>query len=253
MTDKPKRCGISKKTRFEVFKRDSFTCQYCGRKSPAIVLHVDHIKPVSMGGKNNILNYVTSCVECNLGKGAVPLSDSSVVEKSRIQAEVLQQRREQLKMMLEWQLALVDEENSATEAVNDLFEKLTNGEYSISDYYKCSTISPLVKKYGALEVMEALRSGTASYGDPSKALNKIGGICHCRNNKDVNDRTFILNIMARKFYNLKRWEASDILKQGYAIGGEKFYDLVKKEINMVSGTWFQVKHDFITLLEGFKE
>ena len=41
-----KRKGISKKTRFDVFKRDSFTCQYCGKSAPDVVLQVDHINPV---------------------------------------------------------------------------------------------------------------------------------------------------------------------------------------------------------------
>lgn len=45
-----KRKAISKKIRFEVFKRDSFTCQYCGEKAPDVILHVDHIDPVAKGG-----------------------------------------------------------------------------------------------------------------------------------------------------------------------------------------------------------
>jgi 5-methylcytosine-specific restriction endonuclease McrA len=42
-----KRKSISKKIRFEVFKRDSFTCQYCGSKSPDVTLVIDHIMPVA--------------------------------------------------------------------------------------------------------------------------------------------------------------------------------------------------------------
>lgn len=38
-----KRQSISKKLRFEVLKRDSFTCQYCGASAPTIILHIDHI------------------------------------------------------------------------------------------------------------------------------------------------------------------------------------------------------------------
>lgn len=48
-----KRKSISKKLRFEVFKRDSFTCQYCGKMAPDVVLEVDHINPVASGGENN--------------------------------------------------------------------------------------------------------------------------------------------------------------------------------------------------------
>lgn len=44
------RKAISKKTRFEVFKRDRFTCQYCGATPPGVLLHIDHIHPVAEGG-----------------------------------------------------------------------------------------------------------------------------------------------------------------------------------------------------------
>jgi hypothetical protein len=66
---------ISKRTRFEIFKRDGFTCQYCGRKPPEIVLEVDHIEPVSSGGENHKLNLVTSCEDCNSGKSDKLLAD----------------------------------------------------------------------------------------------------------------------------------------------------------------------------------
>jgi len=41
------RKAISKKLRFEVYKRDKFTCQYCGRKAPDVILEIDHINPVA--------------------------------------------------------------------------------------------------------------------------------------------------------------------------------------------------------------
>lgn len=63
-----KRQPISNKLRFEVFKRDLFRCHYCGRSAPEVVLHVDHITPVSKGGTNEFTNLVTSCQDCNLGK-----------------------------------------------------------------------------------------------------------------------------------------------------------------------------------------
>ena len=44
---KPVRVAISKRLRFEVFKRDRFECQYCGQTPPAVILHCDHIIPVS--------------------------------------------------------------------------------------------------------------------------------------------------------------------------------------------------------------
>lgn len=67
---------ISAKTRFEVFKRDGFTCQYCGAHPPSVVLHVDHIHPVAEGGTNDEDNLITACDRCNLGKGARLLSSA---------------------------------------------------------------------------------------------------------------------------------------------------------------------------------
>jgi len=53
------RKAISKKMRFEILKRDSFTCQYCGKTPPEAILEIDHIDPVAEGGSNEILNLVT--------------------------------------------------------------------------------------------------------------------------------------------------------------------------------------------------
>lgn len=63
------RTGISPKLRFEVLRRDKYVCQYCGACGPNVELEVDHKIPVSKGGKTIESNLVTSCIECNRGKG----------------------------------------------------------------------------------------------------------------------------------------------------------------------------------------
>lgn len=60
--------SISKTLRFRIFQRDSFTCQYCGRKAPDVDLEVDHIHPRSKGGPDDPLNLRTACHDCNRGK-----------------------------------------------------------------------------------------------------------------------------------------------------------------------------------------
>ena len=45
-----KRKPLTRKQRFEIFKRDGFACLYCGRKAPEVELQVDHIVPVVAGG-----------------------------------------------------------------------------------------------------------------------------------------------------------------------------------------------------------
>ena len=53
-------------TRFNVFLRDKFSCQYCGRKKD---LTFDHLLPRSKGGKTDWDNVVTACSACNVQKG----------------------------------------------------------------------------------------------------------------------------------------------------------------------------------------
>ncbi len=86
---------IPKKIRFEVFKRDAFVCQYCGSHPPSVILHVDHIHPVSKGGDNSIDNLITACEACNLGKGASLLS--GVPKTLKDKALEISEREEQLK------------------------------------------------------------------------------------------------------------------------------------------------------------
>lgn len=69
------RSRLTPKLRWQVLSRDNWTCQYCGAKaSDGVKLHVDHVIPVSRGGKTVLDNLVTACEKCNLGK-----SDSEVV------------------------------------------------------------------------------------------------------------------------------------------------------------------------------
>lgn len=55
-------------TRFNVFLRDRFTCQYCGRRFPTHELTFDHVVPRSWGGRTTWENVVTACAACNLRK-----------------------------------------------------------------------------------------------------------------------------------------------------------------------------------------
>ncbi len=56
-------------TRFNVFLRDKFQCQYCGEKQRSHELTFDHVLPRSRGGGTSWENIVTACHVCNLHKG----------------------------------------------------------------------------------------------------------------------------------------------------------------------------------------
>lgn len=178
---------LSTKTRFEVFKRDKFKCQYCGAEAPNVVLHVDHIKPKKSGGADEIINLVTSCAACNGGKGARPLADDSAVQKKRAQLEDLQERREQIEMMLAWQDDLSDAHDRQATAAVDAWEAEFPG-WRLESKGTLLTMRKLVRRYGLPLVLDAIgESVLYRRFDPSgekvtkdsceMAFRKLGGIC----------------------------------------------------------------------------
>jgi len=57
-------------SKYNVHLRDLFTCQYCLIPSPKDSLTLDHVHPISRGGKTNWENIVTACPYCNSRKGS---------------------------------------------------------------------------------------------------------------------------------------------------------------------------------------
>lgn len=65
-----------KLNRREVFRRDNYTCQYCGKRTSDLT--IDHVIPRHLGGMHVWTNVVTACPACNHRKGGRKLEDSSV-------------------------------------------------------------------------------------------------------------------------------------------------------------------------------
>lgn len=63
-------------SRINVYSRDGFRCQYCGKKHTMKELNYDHVVPRSKGGLTNWTNIVTSCHKCNLQKDCKTLEQS---------------------------------------------------------------------------------------------------------------------------------------------------------------------------------
>jgi hypothetical protein len=155
------RKGILKKIRFEVFKRDSFTCQYCGAKAPNVVLEVDHLEPVAEGGTDDILNLITSCKPCNSGKSDRKLSDTSLLDKQRQQLEELQERKEQIEMMFQWQKSLMSLDDQVVEQLAGFWSELV-GSYSLNENGK-RNLRKLLRRHDLNEIMEAMRTAVGHY------------------------------------------------------------------------------------------
>lgn len=70
--------SVSKRLRFEILRRDGNACRYCGGVAPDVILHIDHVIPVALGGTDDPTNLVAACKDCNIGKSSVH-SDAPLV------------------------------------------------------------------------------------------------------------------------------------------------------------------------------
>ncbi|REG11241.1 HNH endonuclease [Pelolinea submarina] len=70
-----------KLTRKEIFRRDNYTCQYCG--STTRTLTIDHVLPRHLDGPHNWENVVTACSICNHEKGGRTLEQSGMVLRKK--------------------------------------------------------------------------------------------------------------------------------------------------------------------------
>lgn len=246
MANKNKRKALSKKIRFEVLKRDKFTCVYCGRKAPDVVLEVDHIKPVSQGGDDDITNLTTSCFDCNRGKKNVPLEINETVEKQRLQMELLQERREQLEMLLEWKEAL----NKTDEYESSLL--ISYMENKIQPYVlnkQCKIdMAKFFKKYKHSDILEAIDIASDKYlkfdnndnlveESIDEYLDKIGGILVNKNLPPIKSKlAYIKGIGKNRFKYWDNVKASTILNyyvkalKDYGFSDEKILQDLEDEV-----------------------
>jgi len=227
-----KRKGLSKKLRFEVFKRDSFKCQYCGNTSPDVILEVDHIKPVKEGGTNDITNLITACGDCNSGKGANLLSDDSAIKKQHKQLEELNERRLQLEMMMDWRNGLRDIEQDKIDSVSKYWEGETC--YTLNEN-GIKKMKKLIKKYGVETILNAIDRAVAQYAiydedgsiphnNVEKIFDKVGRIANMleveKEKPYIQDLLYIRGILRNRLNidkDIKRQTVGQKIKLGNAL------------------------------------
>lgn len=223
---------VRKSVRFEVFKRDSFACQYCGAKSPDAVLEVDHITPVANGGTNDILNLVTACRSCNSGKSDRSLSDATAIERRRNQLEELEERRQQLEMLHQWHMSLVDLEGHAVELAGELWFQSTGRAGSSLTDNAAAELRKLIKRYGfddvCISIKDAAEAASRSSRPQDEACSesfwKIGRFIAVRKairNEPHLERLFYIRGILRNrvhLYSSAEWQSLNILKEAYSLG-----------------------------------
>ena len=180
--------AISKTLRFEVFKRDMFACQHCGRKTPDVLLDVNHIEPTSKGGTNDLQNLITSCKECNSGKSDRTLADTTVIDMQREQLEELQKRKEQMEMMFQWQKGLLNLDDDVISELSSYWSEVVRG-YSLNES-GLNSLRKLKRHFDLDEILVAMKisgeqylvfhNGAVTKKSVDEAWYRVGGICNIR-------------------------------------------------------------------------
>jgi len=78
-TKSPRR-AIPKRVRYEVLRRDNYTCRYC--RSTSGELTIDHVIPAVLGGTDDPSNLVAACKDCNAGKASSGPDNGTVAKVS---------------------------------------------------------------------------------------------------------------------------------------------------------------------------
>lgn len=242
------RVAISKKVRFEVFKRDLFSCKYCGAKSPDVVLEIDHVIPIVDGGDNNILNLVAACFNCNRGKGKRKISDTSLIDRQRKQLEDISEKREQMKMMLKWKEELSNLNEEQVDQIDLLLSK-KHPKYGLSGSGRKKIFS-LIKKHGLSIVYDATEESIRKYynsnideGDSFElCYGKIELIINYSKMPEDDKKIAYIGGICKNKFNLKNtWDIKPLLKE-YA----KEYDLDELQRMIVNNEFNNIYH-----LKGF--
>lgn len=161
------RVTISRRERFDIFRRDSFKCRYCGRTSEDVTLEVDHVIPVCEGGTNDEANLVTACFDCNRGKRGTLLD--APLPSATDWLQVLQERRELLQQ--------AEQAREAATAREDFEQEICNFwcEQTRKDGMSRQTLTVMVsfaKRHGVAMVYDWIQ--TAVRRLPGKGDARLG-------------------------------------------------------------------------------
>lgn len=173
---KTTRKSLSPKIRFEVFQRDSFTCQYCGRKTPAVILEVDHIIPVKKGGGDDFENLRTSCWECNHGKGGTPLSATTGPDDPYLASVEIAEREMQIKAYNEILAKRLARENKEIECVRENWGRLCPNAWTAPS---SASLRPWLRKLAEVEILEAVEIVSEAMSRPGpKRVDYSGALSY---------------------------------------------------------------------------
>ena len=148
--------SINKKLRFSVFKRDNFTCQYCGKTPPDVVLEADHVICVKDGGKDDKMNLITACFACNRGKGGSSVCINSLSKQAlKKELKLLKEEKEQLAAYYNFTKQKEEHETNKLKVFADAWKNGSSHESELSKKGN-ESIKKLLKTHSAQNILKAI-------------------------------------------------------------------------------------------------
>ena len=169
------RKSVSTRRRFEIFKRDGFTCQYCGKRPPNTILHLDHIIPVSKGGTNQTENLITACIDCNLGKSNILLDNS----KESLQ-HITERKKEAAKQLRAYIKSCKEERRMKSLIVDEVEAVFTEQFDLIFTEASRQSILRFHEKLPLSDLIFAMEKAVARINDSNECFRYFCGICHSK-------------------------------------------------------------------------
>jgi hypothetical protein len=167
--------SISKSLRFEVFARDEFTCQYCGKRPPAVVLECDHVFPRSKGGSDDSVNLITACEDCNRGKSARVLREFAPRPDADLAMLKLQQEALEIERFLK---AKAERDRVVAAACRSLQADWC--KYLTDKFHPTERVLvPWIERYGVEEIHKSIIAASPAYAknrfgyDEDRAFDKL--------------------------------------------------------------------------------
>lgn len=167
--------SISRKIRFEVFKRDGFKCAYCGKSPPQIILEADHIDPKDNGGGDDINNLITACFDCNRGKKNIPLIKvPSTISENLL---ILQEQENQLKEYRKFVKKIEHRIQKDIDEIDEIYSQ-AYPEWGFSENFKRISLKVFLRSLSKEKIIDFLEKAIYKFpNDKDTVIRYFCGIC----------------------------------------------------------------------------
>jgi hypothetical protein len=176
---------IEKSLKYKIFRRDNFTCQYCGKQTPKVVLNVDSLIPITSVSTNNETELITVCQDCCNERQAIPVNE----------------RQEQIEAYEKFLLERQKEQSIVIEELGEYWSLLCDNQYELNEH-GLESLKKFLVHLVPFEIRESM--DIAADKIPNENIGErfkyFCGICHNKIREKSGDTTWIFFNEIKNYY-----------------------------------------------------